>query len=151
MNESEAGLKEKPGPMEAVRAADVIRERFGFRRVCIHTKDFIASAIDGIILPDDEVEAMAFGSGVAASVMGAGEVRPAPPDAGIKPEGRRAVDAFISAGARESGTGAFISQGDLALCIAPSVYVPRPEVTVGLGDTLTAATFFMELQKGVRI
>ena len=48
-------------------------------------------------------------------------------------------------GPRHLGRGAFLQSGDEIISLMPSLLAKNPKITVGLGDTATAAVFFQEL------
>jgi ADP-dependent phosphofructokinase/glucokinase len=73
-----------------------------------------------------------------------------PPSQDVSFAGTKAVNEFCRLqGAIKLGNGAYIISKDQAICLAPSFMVSRPRITVGLGDALTAASFFQQL-KAVR-
>ena len=65
--------------------------------------------------------------------------------------GREELDRFLQAfGGEVSGNGAFTFRGGYMLCMLPTLLSKSPVTTVGLGDTLTAATFLRRLELDVQ-
>ncbi len=95
--------------------------------------------------PQEEIEAIERGTEVAAALAATGSVTGKLTAPQISSGGASAVDDFCRDGAKRCGCGAFISQGGGFLCLVPSIDVSNPKVVVGLGDSMTAATFFCEL------
>jgi ADP-dependent phosphofructokinase/glucokinase len=149
MNEDElAGIRRfEPSWHGIMKEAEDLRDLLGIPRICIHTKDFIVSAIKGTISPADEVKALEYGALVAAGLAYSGKVMARPPSLDVNFAGTKAMNEFCRRqGAIKLGSGAYIISKDQALCLAPSFMVSRPRITVGLGDALTAASFFLQLK-----
>jgi ADP-dependent phosphofructokinase/glucokinase len=76
------------------------------------------------------------------------------PPVEVNPRGLEAKREFCRQGAEAAGVGrgAFHKRDGLVVSLMPSLLAREPKITVGLGDTATAATFYQELQaiKGVR-
>jgi ADP-dependent phosphofructokinase/glucokinase len=117
------------------------------QRVAVHTRDYIMSIMreDGLLPPEQEIEALTVGADAAAALASSGSVIARPPYE-INPEGLRARDEILSVGGSSHGRGAWILHDDLVVCISPSRLSRRPSITVGLGDTATAATFLQEVK-----
>jgi len=65
--------------------------------------------------------------------------------------GRKELARFLEAfGGESSGNGAFAFRGGYMLCMLPTLLSKSPVTTVGLGDTLTAATFLRRLELDVQ-
>ncbi len=149
MNEDELALVRdfSPGWRGIHEAALDLRRELGISRVCIHTRDFVISAIRNLLSPEDEVGALTFGAGVAATLVATGEVKGfVEPGLTLRPAGSDARDAFCrETKAAKLGSGAYLPSGDEISCLVPAFYVRHPKVTVGTGDTMTAATFYREI------
>ncbi len=146
MNEDELGRVESVrygwrGSKEAVQR---LRERLGFSRVAVHTRDYIISAMTRLIPPEKEVEALTRGADVAAALAATGSITGPPPEE-VNLVGLEARDEFLRDGAVSCGRGAYMILGEDVLSLVPSVLARHPKFTVGLGDTTTAAIFYEEL------
>jgi ADP-dependent phosphofructokinase/glucokinase len=99
------------------------------------------------LLPVDEVKALEYGAGLAAGLAYSGKLC-RPPSLEVSSAGTEAVNHFCrSPGAIRISRGAYIiSEDGAALCLAPSFAVSCPRITVGLGDSMTAAVFVQELK-----
>lgn len=157
MNEDELSMitSFEPGWRGFIDAAQRVMSRFDISRVCVHTKEYVVSAISearGLIGPEDEISALEHGIEVAATLAASGSVTWASGMAGLHPAlsinsaGASAVDEFCTKGAKRFGRGAYLRQGDGFCCLVPSFSVSHPLVVVGLGDSMTAATFFYEMK-----
>lgn len=149
MNEDELELA-FPGRFERSRkgllqAAGRLRSHLGISRVCIHTRDFVVAAVRGLIGPQEEIESLEHGTAAAATLAATGSIMGKHPLLQVSPAGASAVDEFCLEGAKRHGSGAFVRKGDGFLCLVPALDVRHPKVVVGLGDSMTAATFFHEL------
>jgi ADP-dependent phosphofructokinase/glucokinase len=60
--------------------------------------------------------------------------------------GLEAKEQFCRNGATAAGRGGFLQTDDEIISLMPSLLVKKPGITVGLGDTATAAIFFQELR-----
>lgn len=148
MNEDELAMlcSFEPGRRGIMQAAENLRSRLGIARVCIHTREYVVSAVRGMIRPEEEIFALEQGTGVAATLAATGNVRGKMPALEVNPAGASSVGDFCMDGAKRFGRGAYMLQGGEFLCLVPALDVVRPKMTVGLGDSMTAATFFHELQ-----
>jgi ADP-dependent phosphofructokinase/glucokinase len=145
LNEDELAMASqlKPGWRSSMHAAERLRERLGISRVAVHTRDYILSVSKDLIPAQKEVEALAKGAEAAASVAARGHVGGAAVNQ-VNLSGQAAAEDFCREGARPWGRGAF-QTGDVSRCLVPALLVSRPNFTVGLGDTTTAAIFFQEI------
>jgi ADP-dependent phosphofructokinase/glucokinase len=145
MNEDELSTLRgfEPGWKGVLDAARGLRSMLGIARVCIHTRDYILSILGGLIDPEREIEALSFGADVAATLVTTGMIM-RPLSGMVNPAGAAAMNEFCHSGARRSGRGAILASGDEAICMVPSQLVSRPRITVGLGDVMTASTFYIE-------
>jgi len=134
----------EPGWRGILGAVQGLRSRLGFARICVHTRDYILSAIHDIVSPDEEVEALAYGADVAATVAATGKITK-PLSGEINPIGTSIVNEFCRSGAKRSGRGAYLKSTDENICIVPSQSVAYPKITVGLGDVMTASVFYREV------
>jgi ADP-dependent phosphofructokinase/glucokinase len=113
-------------------------------RVAVHTRDYTISVMKGLISPEREVEALTRGADAAAALAATGSMTDLPPEE-VNPVGLDARDEFLRDGATPCGRGAYMSSGEEAVCLVPSLLARHPKFTVGLGDTTTAAIFYEEL------
>lgn len=146
MNEDELAIVAslRPGWRGTMEAVLQIRERLGLSRVAVHTRDYIISVMKGLIPPEREVEALTRGADAAAMLAATGSITGLPPDE-ENPVGHNARDEFLGNGAVPRGRGAYMSLGEVAVCLVPSRLARHPKFTVGLGDTTTAAIFYEEI------
>jgi len=153
LNEDELAAAEglSPGSLpparwqETMKAAEQLRENLGLFRVAVHTRDYILSVmLNGNITAVEELSALQSGANAAAALAATGFVTGQPPEE-INPVGLEAREEFCSKGARTSGRGAFLHSGEAIISLMPSLLATNPKITVGLGDTATAAVFFREL------
>ncbi|NMB86621.1 MAG: ADP-dependent glucokinase [Methanosaeta sp. PtaB.Bin018] len=146
LNEDELAMIEGVGPgwRGTVEAALRLRADLGVRRIGVHTRDFILSAMKGLIEPEAEIEALTRGANAAASMASTGSAM-SPPPKEVNAAGLLARDEFCQDGAAATGRGAFRESGGVIVCLVPSLLARRPKFTVGLGDTSTAVTFYEEL------
>ena len=129
-----------------MRAVKRLRKRLGLFRVAVHTRDYILSVIlEEKITAREELSALQSGVDAAAALAATGSVNGEPPlednSAGLE-----ARMAFCHNGATKAGRGAFFNSGDEIISLMPSLLAEKPLITVGLGDTATAAIFFQELR-----
>jgi ADP-dependent phosphofructokinase/glucokinase len=147
MNEDElavlGGLE--PGSRGILEAARRLRSHLGISRICVHTREYVVSAVRGLIGPEDEISAIEQGVGKAATLAATGSIFGERPSLNVNPAGASAVNDFCTHGAQRSRSGAYICQGGEFLCLVPALNVDSPKMTVGLGDSMTATTFFYEL------
>jgi ADP-dependent phosphofructokinase/glucokinase len=145
MNEDELGTLYdfKPNWKGVLGAAQDLRSRFRFERVCIHTRDYILSIVNDIINPNEEIEALAYGADLAATFAATGKIMK-PLSTNINPIGASIVKEFCRSGAKPSGRGSCLRTSDEYICIIPAQFVERPRITVGLGDIMTASAFYRE-------
>ena len=130
---------------ETMQAAKRLRERLGLFRVAVHTRDYILSVmLPGKITAAIELSALQKGVDAAAALAATGYVTGEPPQVGNL-VGLRAKEEFCRNGATASGRGAFLQNGEAIISLMPSLLAKEPKITVGLGDTATAAVFFREL------
>jgi ADP-dependent phosphofructokinase/glucokinase len=130
---------------ETMQAAERLRESLGLFRVAVHTRDYILSVmLKGKITAVEELSALQSGADGAAALAATGFVTGKPPEE-VNPVGLKAKEEFCSNGATASGRGAFLYSGEAIISLMPSLLAKNPKITVGLGDTATAAVFFQEL------
>lgn len=146
LNEDELAMIERirPGWRGTMEAALRLRANLGVRRIGIHTRDYILSAMKGPIEPEAEIKALTRGADAAASVASTGSVM-SPPPKEVNACGLVARDEFCQEGATAYGRGAFIKSGGVVVSLVPSLLTRHPKFTVGLGDTSTAVTFYEEI------
>ncbi|HWQ20513.1 MAG TPA: ADP-dependent glucokinase/phosphofructokinase [Methanotrichaceae archaeon] len=150
MNDDELAVLERfsPGWRGIMDAARRLRSRLGMIRVCIHTKEYVASVSHGGIQPEKEIAAMTHGADVAGTLVATGQIkRSVDTSLGPNPAGLVARDQFKrELSAISSGRGAYAFQDGDMLCIAPSLLVEHPKTVVGLGDVMTASDFFCQVR-----
>ena len=131
---------------ETMQAAVRLRARLRLFRVAVHTRDYILSVmLSGKITAVEELSALQQGTKAAAALAATGYVTGEPPEE-VNPLGLEAKEEFCSNGATASGRGAFLQTGEEIISLMPSLLAKKPKITVGLGDTATAAVFFRELR-----
>lgn len=130
---------------ETMQEAKLMQKRLGIFRVAVHTRDFILSIMDnGRIAAEDEMSALESGVNAASELAATGSLK-GKISLGISSTGRRAVEEFRLMGASATGRGAVQIIGSQIVSLTPALSVKEPRITVGLGDTATAAIFFAEL------
>jgi len=133
---------------ERVQKAARLREDLGIFRVSVHTRDYILSIMEeGRLTANEELLSLQRGADAAAALAATGSAKGMPPDE-INPMGLEAQREFCRQGAEAAGVGrgAFHKRDGLVISLMPSLLAREPRITVGLGDTATAATFYQELQ-----
>jgi ADP-dependent phosphofructokinase/glucokinase len=141
-------VSSEPSPgqwQKTMLAAERMRELMGLFRVAIHTRDYILSVMaKGRIASRDELSALECGVDAASALAAAGSLN-GETHLETNPAGQRAVQELCRLGASKLGRGAVWHSNDLMVSLTPSLLVKEPLITVGLGDTATAAIFFREL------
>ncbi len=148
LNEDELAVAEGPFSSwrDCMQAAKRLRKRLGLFRVAVHTRDYILSAIlEEKINATDELSALQNGVDAAAALAATGSAKGEPPQ-DVNSAGLEASEEFCHNGATKAGRGAFFNSGDEIISLMPSLLAEKPLITVGLGDTATAAIFFQELK-----
>lgn len=133
---------------ERVQKAARLREDLGIFRVSVHTRDYILSIMEvGRLTAKEELLSLQKGADAAAALAATGSAKGMPPNE-INPRGLEAKREFCRQGAEAAGVGrgAFHKRDGLMVSLMPSLLAREPRITVGLGDTATAATFNQELQ-----
>jgi ADP-dependent phosphofructokinase/glucokinase len=131
---------------ETMQAAERLRKSLGLFRVAVHTRDYILSVmLRGKITAKEELSALQQGTNAAAALAATGFVTGEPPE-DVNSVGLEAKEEFCRNGATALGRGAYLHSGEEIVCLMPSLQAKEPKITVGLGDTATAAVFFRELQ-----
>ena len=133
---------------ERVQKAAGLREHLGIFRVSVHTRDYILSIMEeGKITAKEELLSLQKGADAAAALAATGSAKGMPPNE-VNPRGLEAQREFCRLGAEAAGVGrgAFHKRDGLVVSLMPSLLAREPRITVGLGDTATAATFYKELQ-----
>ena len=131
---------------DCMQAVKRLRKRLGLFRVAVHTRDYILSIIlEEKITAREELFALRSGVDAAAALAATGSVNGEPP-LEVNSAGLEAREEFCHNGATRAGRGAFLDSGDEIICMTPSLLAKKPLITVGLGDTATAAIFFQELR-----
>ena len=133
---------------QRVQKAAGLREHLGIFRVSVHTRDYILSIMEeGRMTADEELLSLQKGADAAAALAATGSAKGMPPN-DINPRGLEAQEEFCRQGAVAAGVGrgAFHKRNGLVVSLMPSLLAREPLITVGLGDTATAATFYQELQ-----
>jgi ADP-dependent phosphofructokinase/glucokinase len=133
---------------ERVRKAAGLREDLGIFRVAVHTRDYILSIMEeGRITASEELLSLQKGADAAAALAATGSAKGVPPEE-VNPMGLEAQREFLQQGAiaANGGRGATLLKNEVIVSLMPSLLAREPRITVGLGDTATAATFYQELQ-----
>ena len=133
---------------ERVQKAARLREDLDIFRVSVHTRDYILSIMEeGKITAKEELLSLQRGADAAAALAATGSAKGMPP-VEVNPMGLEAQREFCQKGAiaANGGRGATIQRNGLVVSLMPSLLAREPRITVGLGDTATAATFYQELQ-----
>ena len=133
---------------ERMQKAAGLREHLGIFRISVHTRDYILSIMEeGKITAKDELLSLQKGADAAAALAATGSAKGMPPEE-INPRGLEAQREFCQKGAiaANGGRGATIQRNGLVVSLMPSLLAREPRITVGLGDTATAATFYQELK-----
>ncbi|MDD5257133.1 MAG: ADP-dependent glucokinase/phosphofructokinase [Methanothrix soehngenii] len=133
---------------ERMQKAAGLREHLGIFRISVHTRDYILSIMEeGKITAKDELLSLQKGADAAAALAATGSAKGMPP-VEVNPRGLEAKREFCRQGAEAAGVGrgAFHKRDGLVVSLMPSLLAREPRITVGLGDTATAATFNQELQ-----
>jgi ADP-dependent phosphofructokinase/glucokinase len=149
LNEDELATADESVPngwQETMNAVQRLRERLGLFRVVVHTRDYIMSAmLKGKITIVEELLALQRGADVAGALAATGSVTGEPPEE-VNPNGLEAKEQFCRNGAIADGRGAFLLLGEEIISLMPSLIERKPKITVGLGDTATAAAFLSILK-----
>ncbi len=133
---------------ERMQKAAGLREHLGIFRISVHTRDYILSIMEeGKITAKEELLSLQKGADAAAALAATGSAKGMPP-VEVNPRGLEAQREFCRLGAEAAGVGrgAFHKRDGLVVSLMPSLLAREPRITVGLGDTATAATFYQELQ-----
>ena len=133
---------------ERMQKAAGLREHLGIFRVSVHTRDYILSIMEeGKITAKEELLSLQKGADAAAALAATGSAKGMPP-VEVNPRGLEAQREFCQKGAiaANGGRGATIQRNGLVVSLMPSLLAREPRITVGLGDTATAATFYQELK-----
>ncbi len=166
--------------VEAVgKATSCLASLHGIGKLVVHTREFVLAAVrwdetgasasgcpegPGLIRRpfysrevENEIEALEFGVKCAGTYAATGRldgrdfVKKGAPKLQESEPGRKEVDRFLEAfGGEAFGNGAFAFRGGYMLCMLPTLLSKSPVTTVGLGDTLTAATFLRRLELDVQ-
>ncbi|MBN1235244.1 MAG: hypothetical protein JW999_04240 [Methanotrichaceae archaeon] len=150
LNEDELAAAEGSLPgrwrwQETMQAAQRLQERLGLFRVAVHTRDYILSVmLEGKITAVEELSALQQGTDAAAALAATGSITGDLPEE-VNYVGLEAKEQFCCNGATAVGRGAFLLSGEKIISLMPSLLAKKPLITVGLGDTATAAVFFQEL------
>jgi ADP-dependent phosphofructokinase/glucokinase len=133
---------------ERMQKAAGLREHLGIFRISVHTRDYILSIMEeGKITAKDELLSLQKGADAAAALAATGSAKGMPPEE-INPMGLEAQREFCRHEAVNAaeGRGETLQRNGLVVSLMPSLLAREPRITVGLGDTATAATFYQELQ-----
>lgn len=126
---------------EIMQAAESLQDRLGIFRVAVHTRDYILSVMrKGRMSAKSELLALESGVNAAAALAATGSLKGTPPQE-INENGLRSVRELCQTGAIPEGRGAILQSEDRIVSMTPSLVAREPRITVGLGDTATAAIF----------
>jgi len=147
MNEDELAMLAKPQQMKTWRSIQDaimdIQDKWSIPRLAVHTRDFIISTSERLFSAEDELRALHKGVRAAGALAATGNLTGKPPKE-INPAGQEALNEFQEIGASDLGNGAYKLYGRRLVCMVPSLQPSRTRITVGLGDTATAAIFYHE-------
>ncbi|MDD1761496.1 MAG: hypothetical protein LUQ59_04625 [Methanothrix sp.] len=130
---------------EIMQAAESLQDRLGIFRVAAHTRDCILSVMrNDRISAKSELLALESGVNAAAALAATGSLKGTPPQE-INENGLRSVREFCQTGAIPERRGAILQSEDRIVSMTPSLVAREPRITVGLGDTATAAIFLYEI------
>jgi len=130
---------------ENMQAAQSLQDRLGIFRVAVHTRDYILSAMrKGRISAKRELSALEKGVEAASALAATGSLKGTPPEE-VNENGLRSVQEFCQTRAVPEGRGAILQSDDRIVSMTPSLVARAPRITVGLGDTATAAIFLQEI------
>lgn len=134
------------GWQEVMQEAERLQERLGIFRVAVHTRDYILSIIEkGRISAKRELSALERGVEAASALAATGSLNGTPPEE-VNENGLRSVREFCRAGGDYEGRGAILQLDRRIVSITPSLVARSPRITVGVGDTATAAIFLQEIR-----
>lgn len=126
---------------EIILAAESLQDRLDIFRVAVHTRDFILSVMRiGRISAKSELLALESGVNAAAALAATGSLKGTAPQE-INENGLVSVREFCQTGAIPESRGAILQSEDRIVSMTPSLVAKEPRITVGLGDTATAAIF----------
>ncbi len=126
--------------------------RLGISRLCTHTRDFMVSVFDRDYIDcASEIDALGAGAAAAAARAATGRVDRASVDAAVRdlePSSKGARECAIvheHFGGKMIGNGVNLQLSGYSICVVPSLWCEHPVSTVGMGDTMTAGAFLVEL------
>ena len=99
----------------------------------------------GWISAKSELLALESGVNAAAALAATGSLKGTPPQE-INENGLVSVREFCQTGAIQEGRGAILQSEDRIVSMTPSLVAREPRITVGLGDTATAAIFLYAIR-----
>ncbi|NOQ48505.1 MAG: ADP-dependent glucokinase [Methanococcoides sp.] len=124
------------------------------KKIVLHTRDFIMSIFrEGTSSPLHEMQSMQFGVMCAAAFAASGklpersQLEGSVSDLARSKEGmKQAVKLQDLIGGEQFEGGVWGAYGDYSVCILPTIICEKPVSTVGLGDTVSSATFLRWLE-----
>jgi len=131
---------------DVLEGAVSLFERLDVSRVCVHTRDFVVSALQGLP-PGLELRALEGGVKVAASLAATGKtgdwdfVERSISRLRVSRVGREMLKGW-----KVEGMGGFRVVDGVTVCLVPTFVCEEPVTTVGLGDTFTAGVLLRELE-----
>ncbi|NPV63010.1 MAG: hypothetical protein HPY61_10370 [Methanotrichaceae archaeon] len=155
MNEDELAMLKRPdhpGGWKGIHDAVMnIMGGCAVSRLAVHTRDFIISASEGLFSPEEEIRALFRGTQAAGALAATGKVG-SQITLDVNPGGLEAWREFCEAGASSLDKGAYKLSNGTLICLVPALRAAKPKITVGLGDTTTAAIFYEEARalKGIK-
>ena len=131
-------------------------ELSGLKRLFVHTREFVISILgtDVNIDYENELEALKFGINCAAAFAASGKlesrdfVMATASSIDESEFGRMQVDKLFNLSSMHQESGACGNFSGYVVCAIPTLICPEPVSTVGLGDTISAATFLRRLELG---
>ncbi len=147
------GIK-RMNAMDIVRAAIGCTLRSDLSKIIVHTREFIVSVCRGDQWdPTGEIEGMEFGVECAAAFAATGklesrdkveQISASLTESAVGRAQVKQVAQFISGSEYGGGVAGYVD--DRLVCIVPTLICDDPISTVGLGDTVSAATFLRQLE-----
>lgn len=134
------------GWQQTIEEAERLQDRLGIFRVAVHTRDYIMSIMrKGMISAKRELSALERGVEAASALAATGSLMGTPPEE-VNEGGLRSVREFCKAGGDFERRGAILQFDSRIISITPALVARSPRITVGLGDTATAAIFLQEIR-----
>jgi len=150
MNEDEIAILEnlRPGWSGLLNVVCKVKYHLKVKRVCVHSREYILSVMTDLLPPEKEVQALTYGADIAASLVATGKIVKDPNTDGMEMSkvGAKAVEELVEKlSATKFGRGAYATIEDETICLVPSMICHDPQTTVGIGDAMTAAAYYRQM------